>query len=283
MESSLRSIIDQSSSVLILLPVKPYLDQVAAGLALYLSLRETKNVSITSPSPMTVELNRLVGVDKISSELGSKNLVISFTGYKADDIEKVSWDIDNEQFRLTVVPKPGVVAPKKEQAKLSYSGVSGDTVILVGGINESHFPAINSQDLAGAKLVHVGTRQLTSSTDKNVISLATPGSTVSEIMASLIKEIGADINSDMATNLLMGIEQGTNKFSAGNITAETFQLVAELMRAGGRRLGRTPPKESFPPGAIPGKIPTQPIQETKPQKTPKDWLEPKIYKGTSVS
>ncbi|MEK7111768.1 MAG: hypothetical protein AAB875_00410, partial [Patescibacteria group bacterium] len=92
-ENPLGSLIESSRSILILLPTKPYFDQVAAGLALYLALRETKETIIASPSPMLVEFNRLVGVNKVTLELGNKNLSIRFSNYRANDIEKVSYDI----------------------------------------------------------------------------------------------------------------------------------------------------------------------------------------------
>ena len=282
MENSLKSIFDQSNSVLILLPTKPYFDQVAAGLSLYLVLQGKKEVAISSPSAMTVEFNRLVGVNKVSADIGNKNLLIKFVQYNANDIERVSYDIEDRQFRLTVIPKPGVSSPKKEQVQLSYAGVASDTVILVGGVNENHFPAISSQDLAGVKLVHVGTRSLTTSSANKIISLARPASSVSEIVANLIKESDFSLDADIATNLLMGIEEGSNNLSSSDVTAETFQLIAELMKAGGRRMSMAAPqKPSFPPGAVPRML-KQAQQKTEPQRAPKDWLEPKIYKGTSI-
>ena len=284
MEKSFKTIIDQANSILILLPIRPFFDQVAAGLSLYLALREKKEVSISSPSLMTVEFNRLVGVNKISQELGNKNLIIRFADYNANDIERVSADIEDGQFCLSVIPKPGVSAPQKEQTELMYAGVASDTVILIGGVNASHFPAVSSNDLAGAKLVHVGTRSLTLPSDRELMSLAKPASSVSEIVANLIKESGLDLNADIATNLLIGIEEGTNKFAGPEVSAETFQVAAELMRAGGKRTRRVrPPRQAFPPGAIPGRVPPrQPIQKSKAAGAPKDWLEPKIYKGTSI-
>ena len=146
MENSFKSVISQSKSILILLPTKPYFDQVAASLSLYLALKEEKEVSVYSPSPITVEFNRLIGVNRITSELGNKNLVIRFTDYKATDIERVSYDIENSQFRLTVIPKLRITPPTKEQIELSYSGVSAETVIVIGGANETHFPALATKD-----------------------------------------------------------------------------------------------------------------------------------------
>ena len=280
MDNSFGSIIDSANSVLILLPTKPFFDQVAAGLSLYLSLREKKDVSISCPSPMVVEFNRLVGVNKITQELGNKNLVVKLVDYPAENIERVSYDIENSEFRLTIIPKPGFPSPKKEQASLGYSGVSADTVILIGGANKSHFPAIeSSKELAGAKIVHIGTRALSASPETGILSFARPASSCSEIVADLIKESGLALDVDTATNLLAGIEEGSNKFSSSEVVASTFQAVADLMKVGGiRKQGFSGQRETFPPGSIPG----EKIAEEK-KEAPKDWLEPKIYKGSSIS
>lgn len=265
-ENSFGSIIDSSRSMLILLPLKPYFDQVAAGLALYLTLRESKDTAITCPSPMLVEFNRLVGVNKVSSELGNKNLTIRFTNYKASDIEKVSYDIENGEFKLTVVPKVGLASPKKEQVVFEYSGLSADTIVLIGGADETHFPALSSKDLAGSRIIHVGTRALSLPNEK-VMSFATPASSISELVATLINQSGLRLDQDTATNLLMGIEEGSRDFKGPDVTPETFEIVAQLLRAGGQRM----PKEKIE------------VEIEKKEEAPKDWLEPKIYKGTSIS
>ncbi len=280
MDNSFDSIIEAANSFLVLLAKKPFFDQVAAGLALFLSLREKKETTISCPTPMTVEFNRLVGVNKISSELGSRNLTIKFSDYNANNIERVSYDIENEEFRLTVVPKQGVASPRKEQVRLSHSGVSADTVLLVGGTNESHFPSLGSRDLVGMKMVHLGTRALSVPSGREIISLARPAAAVSELVTTLIKESGLALDTDIATNLLMGIEVATNNFSSPEVTADTFDVVAELMRAGGQRKPQAAQtKEPFVTSSITG----QAIPEERKRKTPKEWLEPKIYKGTTVS
>lgn len=271
--NSFSPIIDSANSVLILLPSRPYFDQVAAGLALYLALKDKKETAISASTPMIVEFNRLVGVDKVTQELGNKNLTIKFSDYQANDIERVSYDIENGEFKLTVIPKPGVASPKKEQLVVNYSGVSADTIILIGGGNESHFPQLLSKDLLGAKLVHIGTRPLPISSGKEVLSLARPASCLSELVAVLIKESNLNLDADIATNLLLGIEEGTKQFSFSETTADTFETVASLIRAGGKRAG----KSAAP---IPMPLPEKPVREPE---APKDWLEPKVYKGTSIS
>lgn len=284
MENTLNSIIESANSILILLPIKPYFDQVAAGLGLYLSLKEKKQTSISCSTPMLVEVNRLIGVNKITTELGDKNLTMKFVGYHANDIERVSYDIENGEFRLTVIPKPGLPSPKKEQVELTYSGVNADTIILIGGANDSHFPAINSKDLMGAKLVHIGTRMLNLSGDKAVISFARPASSVSELIATIISENAIPMDGDIATNLVMGIEEGSNRFANPEVTAATFEVFANLLKAGGQRISSQ--KESRREFSPQGNFPQPDFsaeQIEKKEETPKDWLEPKIFKGTSVS
>jgi hypothetical protein len=282
MENSFSSIIENASSILILLPTKPYFDQVAAGLSLYLSLKEShKNINISCPAPMVVEFNRLVGVNHITSELGSKNLTINFANYEASNIEKVSYDIENGEFKLTVVPKIGFDSPKKDQVITSYSGVSADTVILIGGGNQSHFPALTNEELAGAKILHIGIKALQA--EKDILSLAKPASSVSELVSALIEQSGYEMNADIATNLVSGIEEGSREFSGFDVSADTFQAVANLMKSGGRRIKKdTISRDDFPKGSI---LETPLIQEEpeKKEQPPQDWLEPKIYKGTSVS
>lgn len=285
MENSFGSLINSSSSVLILLPVRPYLDQVAAGLALYLAIRDQKDASISCPTPMTVEFNRLVGVNKVTSELGSKNMVIKFIGYNARNIERISSEVEGNELYLIVIPNPGAKAPTKENVEMSFSGVSADTTILVGGINESHYPQLATKDLMGTKIVHLGTRSLAVSPEKNVLSFARPASSVSEVTFGLIEQMGVKIEADIATNLLMGIEEGSREFKGSDVTAETFETIAVLLKAGGQRL----PQKFEKAGSV-SSAPTpkamemvESPEEEAPKEAPKDWLEPKIYKGTSIS
>ncbi len=306
MENSFSSLISSAASILVLLPTKPTFDQTAAGLALYLTLRDQKETSIVCPQPITVNFNRLIGVNKIVSELGNKNLTIKFAGYEATNIEKVSYDIDNGEFKLTVVPKTGFAAPQKEQLDLTYAGVSADLIVLIGGANDSHFPLLASAELSASKIVHIGTRSLSSTHD--VMSLATAGATVSELIANLIKDNGLTLDADSATNLIMGIEEGSANFSSPEVRPETFETFAYLMRNGGQRI----PKQklearNFPPGSIPTRpfnmprpmpmqqplvpqMPTeadaQDIEGTAEAEQninpPDDWLQPKVFKGSST-
>lgn len=294
MENSFASLVNSASEILILLPSKPFMDQVAGGLSLYLSLTGSgKSVSISCPAPMIAEYSRLIGVDKVTSDLGNKNLIIKLINYDANNVDKVSYDIENNQFKLTIAPKAGYKSPTKEQLDINYGGASGDLVILIGGANDSHFPALSKEEFKIAKLVHLGTRLLeVLNNDLQVLSFAKPASSTSELVANLIKESGFAINEDIATNLLAGIEEQSKNFQSNEVTAETFAVFSELLKLGGKRTQKIIPARSYPQGAIPTRPFTQVVnRQMTPeeaemeldQEIPPSWSEPKIFTGTTVS
>ena len=266
---------------------------------------------------MRVEFNRLVGVNKITTDLGNKNLVMRIVDYQASDIERVSYDIENGQFKLSIIPKASVAPPTKDQVNFSYSGVSTDLVVLISGRSKADFPALASKDIEGVATMHIGINSLS---DIDAMSFAIAASSVSEVVAISLKGMGYKFDVDCATNLVMGIDEGSKNYSGDGVTAETFQIVADLMRAGGKRIPKSKQvvPGAFPPGAIPGAMPQkspleQPMPQTQPmsrpmpmtqpqtnvgaetgelkdvegteevKETPKDWSGPKIYKGTSTS
>lgn len=305
MDNSFKSLIDSATSIAIVLPTKPYLDQVAAALALYVSLKPTKDITVTSPTPPTVEFSRLIGVDKISADLGNKNLVITFPNYQATNIERVSYDIEEGQFKLSVIPKQGFESPTPEQTKFDYAGGKADLILLVGGANESHFPIVQNEELKDSKFVHIGTRLLEVTSDAQILSFARPASSTSELMGNLIKESESPVDADVATNLLAGIEDGSKNFQSSEVTADTFMMFAQLLNMGGQRIRKASPND-FPQGSVPTQPYNQPVQsgqiqpstnqqlveqmvqgqeqpEVDPTQVPKSWTEPKVYTGTTIN
>ncbi len=288
MQESFKSLVDGANAILVLLPVNPSLDDVAASLALHLSLRDQKDVQVYCPSAMLVEFNRVIGVNKIVRELGNKNLLIEFVDYNANDIERVSYDIKDSQFKLTVIPKQKVAPPRKENISLTYSGISSDLIIMMGGVAESSFPALSEKELFGTSLVHIGISNIQLSNGRKHLAFSRPASSVCEITASLIKESGIAVDEDTATNLIMGIESTTDFLTSLSVTADTFQIVSELMRSGGRRSQRQQVSQKEFRQAVKSQTPIRRETQTvfggvnqKPGQP--SWLEPKLFKGAPPS
>src|SRR3989344_4837471 len=121
-----KSIVDNSREILIAISKNSTMDSVASALSLYLSLSTLgKHVSVVSPSPMTVEFNQLVGVDKITTNVstGGRNLVVSFP-YQEGSIEKVSYNIENDVFHLVIEPREGYPTITPDKLSYAYGGGS---------------------------------------------------------------------------------------------------------------------------------------------------------------
>lgn len=267
---SFQDTLSQSKSVLIVLPENPAFDHVAGALSLHLAVKEWgKEVNVVCTTPMIVEFNRLVGVDKVCDNVADKNLTIAFENYDASDIEKVSWNIEDGQFTLLVSPKSGITAPSREQVKLGYRGIAAEIVIVVGAQSKNELGKLaQSNELFGQDVRVAVVNNTPSSGFASPMELINPqASSLSEVVFQLIESMGLPINRDIASNLFMGVRTGTNNFSAGGVNADTFATAARLMRAGAS-IG--PEVLNVKPGKIPGEA------------VPADWKEPKIYKGSTL-
>ena len=217
----------QSNSISLVLPTNPSFDIVASALSLKLSLeQQNKKVDITCPDEITVDFNRLVGVNTITKATPSKNLIISFPG-QTNLVEKVSYSVENDELQLVIVPKTGSIIDTTK-IKIIPGGVSYDLSLVVG------------------------------SADFGVEGEA---SCLSQITAVIIKSQNLPINPDIATNLMQGLTRGTNGFTNPKVDKNTFEAAAWLMASGARHQSDEISAESFPTGSIPV---AQPQPEPEP-------------------
>lgn len=208
MTSDVATSITSASAVAIYLPAEPSFPLVAAGLGLYLSLKSKgTSVDIVCPTPMTVAMNRLVGVDQIKTELPGRNLVISFD-YVKDSIEKVSYNVENGKFNLLVQPKPGHQPLSADNVGFNLAGNSADLVVLVGNAS----PPDANQNLPTISLIQNDSRSLAAET------------------AALLGEANLPLDQDIAGNLLQGLADETGRFASA--TADDFASAANLARHG---------------------------------------------------
>ena len=264
-----QQVLGEAKSALIILPENPSIDSSAAGLALSLALRRNEksplSVSVACPTPMTVEVNRLVGVNEVRQDYADKNLVVSFINYPAEDVDKVSYNIENGQFTLTIAPKPGHTLPAKEQIDIKHQDLMPDIVIIVG----ANFPdglgrfSQEHQILDNPNLTLLANTPL--SGWPRGVELIDPGaSSISEVADNVITELGLSLDGDIATNLFLGIQDGTANFTTPSVTADTFAKAATLISNGARR--GTPA------------VPQKPVQQSQSQ-VPPVWEEPAPDKG----
>lgn len=310
-----RSLLEPARQVVILLPQNPHYDVVAAGLALKLAIDSPdKTITIACADPMTVEFNRLVGVDTVTSTFGTGNFIIAFAD-QTEVVDKVSYNLDKGELQLVITPKKD--APPLDHRKLRFvpGTVSADLVITV-----------SVENLFDLGPMYHDTRPLFSSAQVVSITKNPPAegytpnalydpeaSSISELMAHLIDASGLNLHTDVATNLLSGLEKATDFFRSPHVSHSTFEVAGHLVRKGARRHHDAISSTDFPAGSIPTQpytqpqtqtqaqtpAPSQPVQASPaatgwgtdsqtppvegsvqpPANPPSDWYEPKIYRG----
>jgi hypothetical protein len=267
--NELQQPLNSGRNFLIAFPQKTNFDQVAASLALYLSLKKTgKNVSLVSPEPMRVEFSHLVGVDQVANKITGGDLVVTLD-YPITNIDKVSYNDDGGKLNLVVKTKPGAKPITREQTIFNASGSSlYDLIFLIGVVQAEDLGHLYQGDKDLLKKSPVASIN-NGTSNVGTINLTNPqASACTEIVASLIKALALPIDEDIGSNLLLGLKQATGNFQNPKVNPDTFEAAAFALRMGGKKEGTGLPVSSG--------------EKSKKKPSP-DWLEPKIYRGTSLS
>lgn len=224
--------------ILILLSQNAQLDHVASGLALYLSLKDAgKDVQIASATELRAEFSRLIGLNQVSEEIGNKNLVISFGSFKFNSIEKISHNEGvGDEFELIIQPKAGQKAPDPKDIEFSFRGVSADLIFTIGAARLEDLGDLYEADRSlynQATVVAFNRRQEPNFASISIIDNS--ASSLGEVMADFLTELGYTPREDIATNLLSAIDFATNRFQNPMISPQAFITAGQLMQAGAKR------------------------------------------------
>lgn len=278
--SQIQDLLNAANSVLIALPKDVNLDQVAGGLALFLSLQKaSRQTTIVCPEAMRVEFSRLVGVDKISEKPAGSDLAVTFN-YPIDGIEKVTSNDEGGKLNLVVKLKAGQPPIDPTQISFSPVGANADLIFTLGlrkldGLGKIYF---ENKELFDKKPVIDIDNNSANSAFGRVNLIDQESSSISEIVSFIISGAQLPIDADIATNLILGLESATQNFQSSTAMADTFEAAALALKSGGRRGGvsiASPKTEEERGVAV-----EPPVKE--PETPSSDWLEPKIYKGSTL-
>lgn len=236
--SNLQTVFQSASSALILLKTNPTFDQLAAALSLLLALHfQKKEAYVVCADPMRVEFGNLVGVDQVQQTIGNRSLQISFD-YDEKTVENVSYNIDheNKKFHLVVRPQKGYRSLDPQSVEYSHTGLDADIIFMIGVNDYSDIQPFYEQEEQSFHQAHVVALHKVKTTFAEINLDGSDVASFSEMMYTLLKELSLELTSDVATNLLAGIEQATDSFRHYAVTADTFEAVATLMRQGARRI-----------------------------------------------
>ncbi|MBI2040183.1 hypothetical protein HYT18_03850 [Candidatus Microgenomates bacterium] len=242
--SELKNLLPTAKSVLIALPVGADIDKLAAALALFLVLEASgKEVTVVSDDTITVGQSHLFGVDHISKNLPSGqggNLTLTLEGVASSNgtipaLEKLDWYAQNNNLNLVFHVIAGQMF-RPSRIVSHYQGSGFNLNFVVGAANLDSLGSIykqNSDSFSGVHIVNIDNQGNTGFGTTNILD--TNASSISDIMANLIIDLGLNLDADAASNLLTGIFDATNNLSDPRISADTYMVVANLLRAGGKK------------------------------------------------
>jgi nanoRNase/pAp phosphatase (c-di-AMP/oligoRNAs hydrolase) len=237
--NSLKEYFQSAESIAIILGQKPNVDQIALANALYSGCKSlNKDVGLYSPKKIKDE--HFSSLKELQTELGKQNLVVTFD-YDEQSVDKVSYHIGEEtkKFHLTIKPKKGTKPLDPKSVEFSYAGADLDLIFLIG----VHDLETLDQLYFGYESLYENSYLVTLHNFKPELGVTqfdlSGASSMSESMIDVLESLNIEINEEMATSLLMGIEQTTKNLQSLTTTAETFEKVAKLLRTGARRIKRT--------------------------------------------
>jgi len=297
--TKLKALITAAQSILLALPENPSQDIVASALALYLSLKQSgKNTSIVASTLPIVRDSHLVGLDKIGTDVGGTNLVITLD-VPENAIDKVTSNTEGGHLNLVINPAKGVAPITADNVKFGFSGAAADLVLVIGaaGLHDIGALAEKEHGLFANERVGNISNQVGSF---GAVNLTDPSSSNSELTTALLKELALPLDIDIANNLMQGIESATSGLSSPAMTADTFEALAILYRAGARRQTPTipvtqakiiadmpivdhgaPVSNGSELSAVRSAVKDS-SEHSAPAPSP-DWLQPKVFSSKSNS
>jgi len=262
--SQLNPILNPAREAVILVGSNNF-DDLIAGISLCLSLEAAgKTVSVfTSQLPQT-EQSTVVGLEKIRTNFGEKDLLINFD-YPLEDIEKVSSQEEGNRLKLVVKVKPESQPIKSDQVKITSQDIKLDVGIVIG--DETVFPNFQ-QAVSGGKWIWFGKEDKQKNWPQ--VSVVDSLSSSSEMIARVIQGLGLPMDRTIAANLFEGIKKATASFEylSSYKTLETAALCLKVVQGNGKQgVGSQTPIEQV---------------EKKEGDLSSGFPSPKIFRGSTT-
>lgn len=259
--SQIQPVITGAQNILIAIPTEITIDRLAAGLALYLSLKQAgKNVAIVTDGVLTVGFTHLFGIGNVKNALpqnSSGDYTITLGNVVSPDghipaLQNLDWaPTGNTKSDLKLVfhvnPgqkfEPTFVTP-------SHEGGNFDLIITIGAntwLSMGSIYANNSQLFSSSTVLNIDNQA--ENTNFGQINLVDGGVSLSEIIGLILPGLNLPYEGDCASNIIAGLYSATSNLQIAG--ADTYEVMAQALRVGGQK-----------PSNIPN---TAPIESPQPQ------------------
>jgi nanoRNase/pAp phosphatase (c-di-AMP/oligoRNAs hydrolase) len=301
--SKIKEAIEKYENIAVVTRGNPSVDEMGAALSLYLALKSTgKNITVASPSTPLVEVSSLVGIDEVTTSLGSASgdLVVSFP-YRDGEIEKVSYTRDENFLNIVVKAGEKGLNFSEKDVKFTRGATAPEVLFVIGSPRVSDLGNLFDPAILKDTMVVNIDNKADNQGYGDILMVSSRLSSVSEAVANLILALNLKLDLDISQNLMLGIATATENFQSENTSPLAFEMAGVLLRQGALRPTVMPQRRkmssSFEERVQPQvQQAPQPQEEVKPRITetfekkdedqtlenpPEDWLEPKIYKGST--
>ena len=293
--SKIKEAIDRYNNIAIATAKDPSVDEMGAALSLYLSLKDLgKSLSIATPNDPLVEVSSLVGIDEVKKTLGQEggDLVVSFP-YKEGEIEKVSYTRDENYLNIVVkAGGEGGLSFSEKDIKFSRGSKAPELLFIIGAPRVSDLGQLFDPAVLKDTIVVNIDNKAENQGFGDIVMVSSRLSSISEAVANLIVSLNLKMDLDIAQNLMLGIATATENFQSEKTSPLAFEMAGILLRQGALRptvtsqrrkmnipLEEEKSKEQAKPKIV--KKFEENEEEQSLQNPPEDWLEPKIYKGST--
>lgn len=244
--NELKTLVEQAKSVLILPRERAEVDELAASLALYLSLKKAgREALVVLGRPITAgeAVMGLVGIDRIQSEIANKNLVVRIKtpGHPRDYINKISYDqkVEESALELLIEPHANFAPLTKDKLEFYNQGTTADLIFVIGAQNLGQLGGVyerNKELFSGIDVINMD--YIKENQDFGKVNLVFPKAVSnSEIVAYVLSSLKLPVDQDIAGNIYKGIVEATDYFQK-DVAASTFEAAAFSLRSGAAVVSR---------------------------------------------
>lgn len=249
-------LIKEARHILILTGKDPDLDVLGAAFFLEKTFSSLgKNIQIVAKGRLPADYSHLSG--KIKEKIEPKKLVVSFN-YRKNSIEKVSYDMDSENFNVLIYPRDKEIS--KEDVQLFHAGLDPDLAICLGLASLSDLEEYERNYLLDKAIVNID--KVAENGLYGRINFVKEGAdSVCAIVADLLEKTSVQLPTTAADHLIMGLRAATENFTSVT-DPTTFEAAAFSTRI----------KKGI-------KRQVKQVGEQQDPSVPKEWLAPKVFRS----
>lgn len=235
----IRALLEQAKNILVVVGTELDIDKVASAAAIHLALtRVGKRVALAIPETAE-DLSLISGLDQVVTSLAQNQFDITLDYTAPESFADVQYGPDeNGKFHIMIRPQEGAPLPDASSLRYTYSGEKTDLVISVGVSNFielGKFQTENPNLFREKPILNIDNKN-TNAKFGQVNHINPNATSISEMTALMLYDMGIGLTPEAATNLMYGLSFSSQNFQPNFFSVDFLEATAVCLRAGGKRV-----------------------------------------------